>query len=591
MIKTSRNEMIMTTVNHYLRRRQYMDAGDAGQQKKSRLDACSIQDMALSYAVANCSSTGQTVSFSSLSGDAALWDQQYCRIRAFVADSAEPLRSELSQILFPSFVRIFLELFAGDQKISAQRFFAKHHSMFSDVEEAKQLIGCLEVMSTRDDLTSNKIICEFREHKYSVTLSENHLLDFINYLKGDDNLMMLQILTQHLDISVKGPDIVESVVEDELDEPHSSVSKETAAPESVPTDVTTESLQRIIRKLKDDPPPLPSIHLYLVINAHKGPSCVTMSPDEQLLCAGFEDSRIQLWGLAPGARPDPVPVFGVSHLRLANDHPEDIEARIGQRPSNVSDDIVLRAHSDAVYGLSFLTDHRYLLSASTDKTVRLWDMNTCSNVVCYRGHNYPVVSVDSSPVSSFFASSSFDQTCLLWHSTRNYPLRTFIGHTRTVNCVKFHPNGNYLATGSSDMSIRLWDLQTAESKRVFSEHKGMVMALAFSPNGKYLASAGEDNHIKVWDLTMGRVVRDFKGHTEMVYSLAFSPCSSLIASGGHDNVINIWDVDKVTSSSCTSSDGTSVPVETTPLGSYPTKSVSVYYLNFSKRNFLQAAGS
>lgn len=54
-----------------------------------------------------------------------------------------------------------------------------------------------------------------------------------------------------------------------------------------------------------------------------------MSPDEQLLCAGFEDSRIQLWGLAPGARPDPVPVFGVSHLRLANDHPEDIEARIG----------------------------------------------------------------------------------------------------------------------------------------------------------------------------------------------------------------------------------------------------------------------
>lgn len=37
-----------------------------------------------------------------------------------------------------------------------------------------------------------------------------------------------------------------------------------------------------------------------------------------------------------------------------------------------------------------------------------------------------------------------------------------------------------------------------------------------------------------------------------------------------------------------SSDAT-VPSE--PLGSYPTKSVSIYYLNFSKKNYLQAAGS
>lgn len=58
------------------------------------------------------------------------------------------------------------------------------------------------------------------------------------------------------------------------------------------------------------------------------PSSITMSPDEELICAGFEDSHIQIWGLSPGSLPNPPPVFGVNHLRLGNDYPEDIEARL-----------------------------------------------------------------------------------------------------------------------------------------------------------------------------------------------------------------------------------------------------------------------
>ena len=65
--------------------------------------------------------------------------------------------------------------------------------------------------------------------------------------------------------------------------------------------------------------------------------------------------------------------------------------------------------------------------------VRLWDLKTHTARCVYRGHNYPIWSLDTSPVGGYFVTSSHDRIAKLWTTDRVYPLRNFIGHTSDVD--------------------------------------------------------------------------------------------------------------------------------------------------------------
>ena len=56
-----------------------------------------------------------------------------------------------------------------------------------------------------------------------------------------------------------------------------------------------------------------------------------------------------------------------------------------------------------------------------------------TNVVCYKGHNYPVWDVDFGPQGFYFATASHDRTARLWSCDQIYPLRIFAGHMSDVD--------------------------------------------------------------------------------------------------------------------------------------------------------------
>ena len=210
---------------------------------------------------------------------------------------------------------------------------------------------------------------------------------------------------------------------------------------------------------------------------------------------------------------------------------------------------------------------RYLLSASQDSTVRLWSLDTYTNIVAYRGHRDPVWDVEWGPRGVYFATASRDRTARLWTTERIAAVRIFAGHLSDVDvsasisrqkrvsvctvfnsnvdglqCVKFHPNSLYLATGSSDRTCRLWDVQKGTCVRVFAGHSGAVSTVAISPDGRYLASAGEDAKVNLWDLGTSRLIKSMAGHSGRVHSLSFGAESTVLASGSEDCTVRVWDV-------------------------------------------------
>ena len=65
-------------------------------------------------------------------------------------------------------------------------------------------------------------------------------------------------------------------------------------------------------------------------------------------------------------------------------------------------------------------------------------MKTKTNLVCYKGHNYPVWDVDFSPLGYYFASASHDGTARIWSTDHIFPLRVLAGHLSDVDvCIFF----------------------------------------------------------------------------------------------------------------------------------------------------------
>ncbi|MCL4122259.1 UNVERIFIED_CONTAM: hypothetical protein GTU68_031399, partial [Idotea baltica] len=68
-------------------------------------------------------SSPNSFTFSTTSSQYNFIDQQYIRLKSWMTEASEPCRSELSQVLFPLFVHLYLELLTGAGKQAAKFFF------------------------------------------------------------------------------------------------------------------------------------------------------------------------------------------------------------------------------------------------------------------------------------------------------------------------------------------------------------------------------------------------------------------------------------------------------------------------------------
>ncbi|KAG0665146.1 Transcription initiation factor TFIID subunit 5 [Rhodotorula mucilaginosa] len=290
----------------------------------------------------------------------------------------------------------------------------------------------------------------------------------------------------------------------------------------------------------------PSVCLFTLHDTGDSLSTVSFSEDSTIMATGFTESYIRLWSLnGKGLRALRTDLTG-DEVNKTTDADGISKLYEPEAPQTRK----LIAHSGPVYSLSFdpvpgpASPPRYLLSSSADCTVRLWSLETFTNLVVYRGHREPVWAVEWGPRGVYFATASRDRTARLWITDKINAVRIFAGHLSDVNCLSFHPNSLYLATGSSDRTCRLWDVQKGHCVRVFIGHRAAVQVVKVSPDGRYLASAGDDGLILLWSLATGQRVKTFWGHPEgvTIQSLSWSCESTVLVSGGSDETVRVWDV-------------------------------------------------
>jgi WD40 repeat protein/predicted AAA+ superfamily ATPase len=198
-------------------------------------------------------------------------------------------------------------------------------------------------------------------------------------------------------------------------------------------------------------------------------------------------------------------------------------------------------HSDGVNCVAVSPDGKYIVSGSSDHTVKLWERTSGKEVRTFKGHNGRVRSVCFSPEGTHILSGSDDNTVKLWDRAGGKEVRTFKGHNGRVRSVCFSPEGTHILSGSSDYTVKLWERTSGKEVRTFKGHEGGVWSVCFSPEGTFILSGSSDHTVKLWERTSGKEVRTFKGHEGYVMSVCFSPEGTHILSGSNDKTVKLWD--------------------------------------------------
>ncbi|MEG3860189.1 serine/threonine-protein kinase [Microcoleus sp. herbarium12] len=212
---------------------------------------------------------------------------------------------------------------------------------------------------------------------------------------------------------------------------------------------------------------------------------------------------------------------------------------------------ILHGHADSVNAVAICPQGKIIASASDDKTIKLWNLQTGELIHTFFGHSATVDAVAISPDGRMLVSGSFDRKVIEWKLDKKAMIREFYSdygspyshRYGSVYSVAFSCDGGAIASGSGDKSIKLWNQRNGALVQKLSGHSDKVLSVSFRPQSMMLASGSADKTIKVWRVGIAESVRTFVGHGDWVYAIAFSQDGKMIVSGSADATVKLWNVD------------------------------------------------
>jgi WD40 repeat protein/TPR repeat protein len=202
--------------------------------------------------------------------------------------------------------------------------------------------------------------------------------------------------------------------------------------------------------------------------------------------------------------------------------------------------LVLSGHRGWVGSAAFSPDGRRIVTASFDGTARIWDAATAQEVLLLSGHTEPVRAAAFSPDGRRVVTASYDKTARIWDAGTGREIVRLRGHTDRLRAAAFSPDGRRVVTASLDKTARIWDAATGREIQRLSHTDGLD-GVAFSPDGERVIGASSDNTARIWDAATGREIQRLMGHKDRLMGAAFSPDGRRVVTASSDKTARIWD--------------------------------------------------
>ncbi|XP_053880103.1 jouberin isoform X3 [Malaclemys terrapin pileata] len=217
-------------------------------------------------------------------------------------------------------------------------------------------------------------------------------------------------------------------------------------------------------------------------------------------------------------------------------------------------------HLNIVYDLCWSKDDEYLLTASSDGTVRMWKIETqATTSVRVFPHPSFVYTAKYHPVANYLVvTGCYDSVIRVWNTKvkelYGQLLQEFDGHKSFINTLCFDAEGLHMFSGDSSGLIIVWNTFVKGSSQHPVQHWGInkeikendikgtpINHLEVHPNGRRLLIHAKDSALRIMDLRI-LATKKYIGATnyrEKIHS-TLTPCGTFLFSGSEDGIAYVW---------------------------------------------------
>ena len=203
----------------------------------------------------------------------------------------------------------------------------------------------------------------------------------------------------------------------------------------------------------------------------------------------------------------------------------------------------IEGHTNVVTAVAVTPDGRRLISASYDKTLKIWDLECGEHLKTLKGHSAWVTAVTVTPDNKRIISASDDQTSIIWDLESGEQLKILRDHTGSIKAVAVTPDGQRVITASYDRTLNIWDIESGEILQTLKDHTDSVNVVAVTPDGQRIVSGSDDKTIKIWNMKSGELLKTLHAHNKSINAVSVTSDGCYIISGSDDKTIKIWDIE------------------------------------------------
>jgi WD40 repeat protein len=265
---------------------------------------------------------------------------------------------------------------------------------------------------------------------------------------------------------------------------------------------------------------------------HGPVTAANFSPSGRFVATSSLDGDVKLWFADPQH-----PQCGRVALKVSQAH--------GSEPGRSSVNSVAFSPVEAEDAMSLVT-------AGSDGTAQLWRFTggAVHREQPLRGHRGRVRTAVFSPDGRLVLTASDDKTARLWVVATGEPAGPgggVLSHNEAVLFAAFSPDGSLVITGCDDNNAYVWDLSdlTTGEPRLLQGHTAAVTSTAISPDNRRAITGSQDGIAKLWDLAAGKEILSLKRHAAELTSVHFAPDGSSILTSSLDRTALVWPAEKI----------------------------------------------
>jgi WD40 repeat protein len=193
---------------------------------------------------------------------------------------------------------------------------------------------------------------------------------------------------------------------------------------------------------------------------------------------------------------------------------------------------ISNAHNGAIYSLIILNDK--LLSCSSDRTIKVWDIQKKELLITFLGHESHVYGLHKI-TENLFISFSLDKTIKIWDLSLRKIIKVIRTNENSPMCV--NNTKEFIFAGLGNGNINIYELKTGKIIKELNAHSDTVNSITIF--NKYFFSAGRDKQIKVWNNNF-ELEKEFIAHKSVIWKIIID--GNRLISISDDKTIKLWDI-------------------------------------------------